>query len=178
MHQKLFDKHESLVDSSYQESIRKAFDAELTSPIFFSSIYTIIHRSKTSRSKFLTALGRVLVLGDIHFLLFCVERTAAITFKYTDDVLVVLKHLQDEIRTVDVADLDQPQALSVCALIELYRYFTTAYKISEHQINNPDIDSKQTIKVKANHSLDLGWITDSIGGDCLDRCLEAIRAFI
>ena len=135
-------------------------------PHLFSSIYTIIHRSKTSRSKFLTALGRVLVLGDIHFLLFCVERTAAITFKYTDDVLVVLKHLQDEIRTVDVADLDQPQALSVCALIELYRYFTTAYKISEHQINNPDIDSKQTIKVKANHSLDLGWITDSIGGDC------------
>ena len=55
-----------------------------------------------------------------------------------------------------MADLDQPQALSVCALIELYRYFTTAYKISEHQINNPDIDSKQTIKVKANHSLDLG----------------------
>lgn len=178
MHQKLFDKHESLVDSSYQESIRKAFDAGLTSPIFFNSIYTIIHRSKTSRSKFLTALGRVLVLGDIHFLLFCVERTAAITFKYTDDVLVVLKHLQDEIRTVDVADLDQPQALSVCALIELYRYFTTAYKISEHQINNPDINSKQTIKVKANHSLDLGWITDSIGGDCLDRCLETIRAFI
>ena len=34
MHQKLFDKHESLVDSSYQESIRKAFDAELTSPSF------------------------------------------------------------------------------------------------------------------------------------------------
>ena len=122
--------------------------------------------------------GESIGFRDIHFLLFCVERTAAITFKYTDDVLVVLKHLQDEIRTVDVADLDQPQALSVCALIELYRYFTTAYKISEHQINNPDINSKQTIKVKANHSLDLGWITDSIGGDCLDRCLETIRAFI
>lgn len=182
MHQKLFDKHESLVDSNYHESIRKAYDAGLTSPSFFNSIYTIIYRSKTSRNKFLIALTKVLTLGNARFLLFCVNRIAATNFKFTEDVLVVLTHLQDQIR-VDGADLDQPQAISICALIELYRHLTTAYKISDEQVEAyatgaSDIDSKHPIKTKTHDRLDLTWITENLNNpSCLAECVETITKF-
>ncbi|RCK55934.1 Sister chromatid cohesion protein 2 [Candida viswanathii] len=184
MHRELFGKHESLVDSSYQEGIRLAFENKLLSTQFFCVVHSILHASKMARNKFIHAICRSMTLDKVEFLLFCIERIPLVGFRSMEEIFIILLELQDKIHSADAGTVDHAAALSVYAMIELYRHLTAVYRITDEQVESfgagsLEIDQRHTPKESKNATLSLEWFHENINNaDCLEECIKYIKEFV
>lgn len=183
IHKDLFEKHESLVDSNYQESIRLAFENQLLSVQFFNVVHGILQTSRSSRNKFIHAICKSMTLDKILFLLFCIERILKINFISVEEIFIILIELQDRIHSVDPESINHMDALGAYAMIELYRHLTTVYRVTDEQVESfgtgaLDVDHRHAPK-KIKSTLSLEWFHKNINNiDCLDHCLKYIKEFI
>lgn len=183
MHKELFEKHESLVDSSYQEGIRLAFDNQLMSVLFFKVVHEIVQVSRSSRNRFIQAICKSMSLDKISFLLFCIERVLMMSFKSMEEILLILTELQDNVHSVDPDSIEYNHALAACAMIELYRHLTSVYKISDDQVESFgtgafEVDQKHTPKEVRHAALSLEWYHRKINdASNMEQCIKNIKEF-
>ncbi|KAL6450148.1 SCC2 Sister chromatid cohesion protein 2 [Candida maltosa Xu316] len=185
IHKDLFDKHESLVDTNYQEGIKHAFESDLVNVSFLNIVHGIVEGTRGARNKFIQAMLKVLDLNDICLVLFLAERISYIKFKSTEEILMILRRLQDIVHTSNVTDdMDHQVALSTYTIIELYRHLQTVYKVTDEQVElfgsgDLEIDHKHPPKVFKSVTLNLDWIRNNIDNkESTQECIKHIEAFI
>lgn len=106
MHRDLFEKHESLVDTSYLEAIKLAVAFRLRchgsivkERFFFKDIYSIVSYSRASRRKFTQSLCKTLVVGPKNvseqkaLVVYSVLNISTMSFVASEDVYMIVHHL-------------------------------------------------------------------------------------
>lgn len=106
MHRDLFEKHESLVDTSYYEAIKLAVAFRLRchgsivkERFFFKDLYSIVAYSRASRRKFTQSLCKTLVVGPRNvseqkaIVVYSVVNISTISFVASEDVYMIIHHL-------------------------------------------------------------------------------------
>ncbi|RLV91915.1 Sister chromatid cohesion protein 2 [Spathaspora sp. JA1] len=191
MHSELFEKHESLIETSYQEGIMLALSVKedeevLTSSDFFNTIYGIISGSHSSRKKFVKALCKVTVEKKklIH-VIFYANNIANIEFHTSEELFMIVLQLRRNLVSGDVSE-EVNEQLAMVVWFRLYTYLTIKYHILERQIDEYDshtldMDLKQTPRVLRDIQLDLNWVVKNINGtdpDIVLKCTEELKQLL
>lgn len=128
LHQEIFEKHESLSDSSYLEGLRltmrykKAVSGNhmFQSTFHLQAIYQIVNKSYSSRKKYMQSLTKVfsIKIDGLHFqdaldqrnlVIYCIINLLKLQFCSIEEILMLI-HLMD--RTISVQALDLAKRVS------------------------------------------------------------------
>lgn len=128
LHQELYEKHESLTDSSYIEGLRLAvkYQQKVATGLVFqqtshlSSIYKIVCRSYSSRKKFIFALSKVFkfqigrnnveeAIEQRNLVIYTITNLLEILFSSIEEVLILIYHMD---KAISREGMDQAEIIT------------------------------------------------------------------
>ncbi|EGW35797.1 uncharacterized protein SPAPADRAFT_147455 [Spathaspora passalidarum NRRL Y-27907] len=194
MHQDIYEKHESIIESSYREGVSLALSSKQESEIlvqgdFFNLLYRIVSGSVSSSKKFMKALGKGMSIistkekdprKKLVYSVFYANNIANLEFKSMEELFIITSHLRSylvgftadtsEEENVENSSSRNQEWLSIMAMMKLYNHLTYKYHILDSHIDDYDshaseIDLKQTPKVLRDVKIDLSWIVENVEGE-------------
>lgn len=166
MHQELFEKHESLTDTSYVEGIKLAYQYRykysrnfVNERFFLKNLYSLISYNRTSRRKFIQSITKTFTPSNImtidqsqrNLIVFTISNLSTINFVALEDVCLIVYQLDMLIRKegIDIfetiRDLDtskEPSSSNFMAVqlfiafLSFKQFLESSYNLSSSQIEN------------------------------------------
>lgn len=192
IHTEMFEKHESLVETSYEEGIRLGFEMnkanERCPRDFLNCMYHVVLTTHTSRKKCVKAISRILKVlsssaidlnDSLLFLTFWVENVAQLELKSTEEILILLHDMyeilsgpgQDFLMETknDASTIlcsSYRRALSLRLVLEAFRFLSSKYHITHDKIESfgslSTEEMRQAPKATKATTTHVEWILENI----------------
>ncbi|CAH2354804.1 sister chromatid cohesion protein 2 [[Candida] railenensis] len=166
MHQELFEKHESLTDTSYVEGIKLAYQYRykysrnfVNERFFLKNLYSLISYNRTSRRKFIQSITKTFTPPNLltidqsqrNLIVFTISNLSTINFVALEDVCFIVYQLDMLIRkegidifeTIRDSDTNKEPSASNFMAVQLFiaflsfkQFLESSYNLSRSQVEN------------------------------------------